>query len=70
MVEKFKVFDEYSKKLYNYSMEGFELFRKYLAKHNLELDFANLYIKAIEKEVLFVRHFAEGVGGRWWDGCC
>nr|POF12292.1 hypothetical protein CFP56_67505 [Quercus suber] len=61
-VEKFKVSDKYSEKLCDYYMEGFELFRKYLAKHHLELNFSNLDMEAVEKEVLANRQFVEGVG--------
>ena len=52
MVEKFKVSDEYSSKLCDYYVEGFELFRKFLAKHHPSLDLSKLDIKAVEKEVL------------------
>lgn len=61
-VEKFKAFDEYSDKLCDYYVEGFELFRKYLAKHHPKLDFADLDMEAIEKEVLSDHQFAEGIG--------
>ena len=46
-MEKFKVFDEYSDKLCNYYVEGFELFRKYLAKHHPSLDFSKLDMEAV-----------------------
>ena len=46
-MEKFKFSDEYSDKLCNYYVEGFELFRKYLAKHHPSLDFSKLDIEAI-----------------------
>ena len=46
-MEKFKVSDEYSDKLCNYYVEGFELFRKYLAKHHPSLDFSKLDIEAV-----------------------
>lgn len=62
VVEKFKVSNEYSDKLCNYYVEGFEIFKKYLAKHHLELDFSNLDMEAVEKEVLVDRQFVEGVG--------
>ena len=52
VVEKFKDSDEYSNKLCDYYMEGFELFKKYLAKCYLELYFSNLDMEAIEREVL------------------
>ena len=43
-------------------MEGFDLLRKYLAKHHLELDLSNLDMEAVEKEVLADHQFAEEVG--------
>ena len=46
-MEKFKVSDEYSDKLCNYYVEGFELFRKYLAKHHPSLDFSKLDMEAV-----------------------
>lgn len=51
-VEKFKASDEYSDKLCDYYMEGFNLLRNYLAKHHPKLDLSNLNMKAIEKEML------------------
>ena len=51
-VEMFKDFDEYLDKLCDYYVEGFKLFRKYLAKRHPELEFANPNMEAIEKEVL------------------
>lgn len=52
VVEKFKALDEYSNKLCDYYVEGFDLLRKYLAKHHPKLDFFKLDMEAIEKEVL------------------
>ena len=43
-------------------MEGFDLLRKYLAKHHLELEFSKLEIEAVEKEVLADRQSTEVVG--------
>ena len=60
-MEKFKVSNEYSDKLCDYYVEGFELFRKYLAKHNPSLDFLKLDMEAVEKEILADRQFVEGV---------
>ena len=51
-VEKLKASNEYSEKLCNYYMEGFKLFRKYLAKHHPSLDFSKLDMEAVEKEIL------------------
>ena len=61
-VEKFKVSDEYSDKLCDYYVEGFELFRKYLAKHHPDLDFSKLDMEAVEKEILADRQSTKGVG--------
>ena len=61
-VEKFKASDEYSDKLCDYYLEGFNLFCKYLAKHHPELDFSKLDMEAIEKEVLVDHQSTEGVG--------
>lgn len=33
-------------------MEGFELFCKYMAKHHPDLDFSNLDMEEIEREIL------------------
>ena len=51
-VEKFKASEEYSDKLCDYYVEGFDLFRKYLAKHHLELDFSKLDMEEVEKDIL------------------
>ena len=52
VMEEFKVSEEYSEKLCDYYVEGFELFKKYLAKHHPSLGFSNLDMVAIEKEIL------------------
>ena len=39
-VERFKASEGFSNKLCEYYVDGFELFRKYLAKHHPELDFS------------------------------
>ena len=51
-VEKFKGSNEYSDKLCDYYVEGFNLFHKYLAKHHPELDFSELDVEEMEKEIL------------------
>ena len=61
-VDKFKVSDEYSDKLCDYYVGGFELFRNYMAKHHPSLDFSNLDMEAIEKEILEDCQTAEGIG--------
>ena len=52
VVEKYKASDEYSDKLCDYYVEGFDLFHKYLAKHHLELDFSMLDMEEVEREIL------------------
>lgn len=64
-VEKFKASNQYLDKLCDYYMDGFELFRKYLAKHHPELDFVDLDMEAFEKEVLSDHQSMEGVR----EGC-
>lgn len=51
-METFKAFDEFSDKLYDYYMDSFELFHKYLAKHHLKIDLSQLEMEEVEKEVL------------------
>ena len=59
-VDKFKVFDEYSDKLCDCYVEGFDLFWKYLAKHHSKLDFSKLDMEEVEKEIL-ANHPTEAV---------
>ena len=51
-VEKFKASDRFLDKLYEYYVDDFELFRKYLAKHHPKLDFSQLDMEEVEKEML------------------
>ena len=51
-VEKFKASNWFSNKLCEYYVDCFELFRKYLAKHHPELDFSQLDMEEMEKEML------------------
>ena len=51
-MEEFKASNKYSDKLCGYYSEGFNLFRKYLAKHHLELDFSKLDMEELEREIL------------------
>ena len=53
-VEKFKASDEYSDKLCDYYVEGFNLLYNYLVKHHPELDFSNLDMEAVETYWLIV----------------
>lgn len=46
----------------DYYLEGFKLFQKYLAKHHPGLDFLDLDMETVEKEVLADRQSAKGVG--------
>ena len=61
-VEKFKNSDEYLDKLCNYYMEGFDLFRKYMAKHHPDLDFSTLNMEVVKKEFLADSQSVEVVG--------
>ena len=54
-MEKFKNSDEYSDKLCDYYIDGFELFRKYMAKHHPDLDFSTLDMEVVEQEILMNR---------------
>lgn len=51
-VEKFRAFDEFSGRLCNYYVDGFELFCKYLVKHHPKMDLSQLDMEEVEKEVL------------------
>ena len=51
-MEKFKASDEFLNKLYEYYVDGFELICKYLAKHHPTLDFSQLDMEEVEKEIL------------------
>nr|POF23881.1 hypothetical protein CFP56_23701 [Quercus suber] len=61
-VEKFKDSDKFLDKLYDYYVDGFELFRKYL-KHHLEMDLSQLDMEEVEKEVLEDRPFGVATKG-------
>ena len=61
-MEKFKILYEYSDKLCDYYVEGFELFQKYLAKHHPGLDFSKLDMEVVENEILVDCQSTEGVG--------
>lgn len=51
-VEKFKALDEFSNRLCGYYVDDFVLFHKYLANHHPEMDFSQLDMKEVGKEVL------------------
>ena len=49
-VREFKESDLYSDNLCEYYVEGFELFRRWMAKHHPELDLSGLVMGEVEKE--------------------
>ena len=51
-VQEFKDSGPYSSKLCEYYMEGFEIFRKWMAKHHPNLDLFGLVMGEVEKELL------------------
>ena len=52
---EFKDFDWYSDELCGYYMEGFDLLRKWMAKHHPDLDLSSLVMDEVEKELLVDR---------------
>ena len=54
-MQEFKDSDEYFDELCGYYVEGFDLLRKWMAKHHLDLDLFGLVIGDVEKELLFDR---------------
>jgi len=54
-VQEFKDSDCYSDELCEYYVEGFKLFRKWMAKHHPDLDFSGPIMGDVEKELLFDR---------------
>ena len=51
-MQEFKDFDVYSDELCGYYVEGFDLLRKWMAKHRPNLDLFGLVIGDVEKELL------------------
>ena len=51
-MQEFKDFDVYSDELCGYYVEGFDLLRKWMAKHHPNLDLFALVIGDVEKELL------------------
>ena len=51
-MQEFKDSDEYSVELYGYYVEGFDLLRKWMAKHHPDLDLSGLVIGDVEKKIL------------------
>ena len=52
VVKDFKDFDEYFDELCEYYVEGFDLLRKWMAKHYPDLDLFGLVMDDVEKELL------------------
>lgn len=52
VVQEFKDSDVYSHELCEYYVEGFELLRKWMAKHYPDLDLSGHVVGNIEKELL------------------
>ena len=52
VVKDFKDFNEYSDELCGYNMEGFDLFRKWMAKHRPDLDLSGLVMEDVKNELL------------------
>ena len=50
VVREFKESDLYSDNLCEYYVEGFELFRRWMAKHHPKLDLSGLVMGEVEKE--------------------
>ena len=51
-MKDFKDSDEYSNKLCGYYVEGFDLLRKWMAKHHLDLDLSGLVMDDVKNELL------------------
>nr|POE80502.1 hypothetical protein CFP56_04860 [Quercus suber] len=49
-------------------MDGFELFRKYMAKHHPDLDFSTLDMEVVKKEILADHPSTGVVAGHVDDG--
>nr|POF16262.1 hypothetical protein CFP56_23780 [Quercus suber] len=56
-MQEFKESNSYLDDLCEYYVEGFELFRKWMAKHHLDLDLFGLVMGEVEKELLANRPF-------------
>ena len=51
-MQEFKESNSYLDELYEYYVEGFELFRKWMVKHHPNLDISGLVKGEVEKELL------------------
>ena len=56
-IQEFKESDLYSDDLCEYYVEGFELFKRWMAKHHLKLDLSGLVMGEVEKEFVANRPF-------------
>lgn len=50
-VQAFQLTEEYNIVLFSWYFKGFELLRRYLTKHNLEVNLENLDFKEVDKEI-------------------
>ena len=56
-MKEFKDFDKYSDELCGYYVEGFDLLRKWMAKHHSDLDLFGLVMDEVKKELMVDRPF-------------
>ena len=56
-MKEFKDFDKYSDELCGYYVEGFDLLRKWMAKHHPDLDLFGLVMDEVKKELMADRPF-------------
>ena len=56
-MKEFKDFDKYSDELCGYYVEGFDLLRKWMAKHHPDLDLSGLVMDEVKKELMADRPF-------------
>ena len=61
VIQDFKDFGEYSDELSKYSVEGFDLLVKWIAKHHPGLDLSSLAVDDVVKELLFAEATAENM---------
>ena len=50
-MEAFQTTEEYNTILFSWYFKGFELLRRYLAKHPIRVDFENLDLEEVDKEM-------------------
>ena len=61
VIQDFKDFGEYFDELSKYSVEGFDLLVKWIAKHHPGLDLSSLAVDGVVKELLSAEPTAENV---------